>query len=204
MTSLLRPDPRMLKLLGGFSELGKVVREVPVTTRRLDDIGEIGALDFLKIDVQGSELAVFRHGSRRLAEAVAVQTEVSFLPLYEQQPLFSDVDLELRRLGFVPHAFAAVKKWMISPLTIPNKPFAAFNQLLEADVVYVRDFSQPEEMSGEQLKHLAIIAHHCYRSFDLVANCLQHLRTRSEVAQDALASYLRLLAPEATRPGRNE
>ena len=41
------------------------------------------------------------------------------------------------------------------------------NQLLEADVVYVRDFTFPDKMSSEQLKHLALIAHHCYGSYDL-------------------------------------
>ncbi|MEJ3816632.1 FkbM family methyltransferase, partial [Campylobacter jejuni] len=69
-----------------------------------DDIGEIDAMDYLKIDVQGSELAVFQNGRRRLAEAVVIQTEVSFLPLYKKQPVFGEIDLELRSQGFIPHA----------------------------------------------------------------------------------------------------
>lgn len=192
MTSLLRPDQTMLRQFVPFSSWGRVVKEIPVTTRRLDDISEIEAVDFLKIDVQGSELAVFRSGRRLLQATVAVQAEVSFLTLYEGQPVFGDIDLALRQLGLVPHAFAAVKRWMISPLS-GERVFDAFNQLLEADIVYVRDFTKPDKMTSEQLKHLALVAHHCYRSYDLAANCLLHLQARAAVPADAVTQYVNLI-----------
>jgi FkbM family methyltransferase len=192
MTSLLRPDQRMLNHFRGFTELGHVEREVSVSTRRLDDIAEVKALDLLKIDVQGSELTVLKHGCQKLGGAVAVQTEVSFLPLYEGQPIFGEIDLELRAQGFVPHALPVIKKWMIAPLMTDN-PYAAFNQLLEADIVYIRDFSQPDKMSSEQLKHLALIAHHCYGSWDLAANCIHHLAARGAGPPDSMTQYLTLI-----------
>lgn len=192
MTSLFEPDQNMLNHFPRFSEWGMVVRELPMTARRLDDIEEIDAIDFLKIDIQGSELSVFQHGKLRLAKAVAVQTEVSFLALYKDQPVFGDVDLELRKLGFVPHAFAAINKRMIAPMA-SNDPYASINQLLEADVVYVRDFTKPDEMDSEQLKHLALIAHHCYQSYDLVMNCIYHLIKRNAVQEGALDQYLNLV-----------
>ena len=80
--------------------------EVEVDTRTLDSISEIAQLDYLKIDVQGGELVIFRNGKARLGAAVAIQTEVSFMPLYQGQPVFGDIDLALRALGFVPHMFA--------------------------------------------------------------------------------------------------
>jgi hypothetical protein len=49
-----------------------VIDRVPVHARRLD---------FLKIDVQGGELAVFQGGISKLSETVAIQTEISFVPL---------------------------------------------------------------------------------------------------------------------------
>jgi FkbM family methyltransferase len=189
MTSVLRPDPRMLNQFDRFMEFGRVLREIVVPTRRLDDIAEIGELDFLKLDVQGSELAIFRNGRARLASAVAVQTEVSFVPLYEGQPVFGEVDLELRASGFIPHALTDVKRWMIQPVA-SDATNPALNQLLEADIVYVRDFTRPELMSSEQLKHLALIAHYCYRSYDLAANCIHHLAARSAVPPDAMTRYL--------------
>jgi FkbM family methyltransferase len=190
--SLLQPDEKVLSHFPKFSELGRVISEIALTTRRLDDIVEVGDIDLLKIDIQGSELAVFQNGRARLAKAVAVQTEVSFIPLYQKQPVFGDIDLELRGLGFIPHMFAAINKKMIAPMAGPD-PAAALNQLVEADVVYVRDFTNAEAMDSEQLKHLAIIAHYCYGSFDLAVNCIHHLSRRGAVNPDAANRYLGLL-----------
>ena len=68
------------------------------------------------------------------------------------------------------------------------------NQILEADIVYVRDFMHPERMSSEQLKHLAVLAHHCYGSFDLAGNCLHHLCKNGAVPADAVAKYIASLS----------
>jgi hypothetical protein len=119
------------------------------------------------------------------------------VPLYEKQPVFGDIDLELRSLGFIPHMFTAINKKMIAPMVGPS-PAAAINQIVEADIVYVRDFIQAEAMESEQLKHLALIAHHCYGSFDLALNCVHHLASRSAVAPDAKNRYVALL--QANRP----
>jgi len=69
------------------------------------------------------------------------------------------------------------------------------NQVMEADVVYVRNFIKADNMDIEQLKHLALIAHYCCDSFDLSARCLHHLAERGAVAPDALSGYLGALAP---------
>ncbi|MBR0828864.1 FkbM family methyltransferase [Bradyrhizobium manausense] len=190
MTSLLVPDQNVLSHFAKFTEWGSVVSEHPVQTRRLDDILEIRDLDFLKIDVQGSELAVFGSGRQKLKQAVAVETEVSFLCLYKEQPTFGDIDGELRKQGFVPHAFTAVKQRMIAPLSDPSNPHAAMNQLLEADIVYVRNFMRSADMTVEQLMHLAMIAHHCYRSFDLAANCVHHLIARKAIPDRSIHDYM--------------
>jgi FkbM family methyltransferase len=190
MTSLLRLDASAAAVFRGFETYGRVLKEVPVETRRLDDIAEVGEVDFLKIDIQGSELAVFRNGANRLSRAVAVQTEISFVALYEGQPSFAQIDLELRQHGFIPHSFAELKKWMIHPMYIEGDPYAAVNQLLEGDMIYVRDFTRPDAIETEQFKHLALIAHHCYRSFDLAMHCLHRLTGRGAVPQDAVPRYL--------------
>jgi FkbM family methyltransferase len=194
MTSLFEPDPATLGLFEVFVPLGEVTRRVPVETRRLDDVSEIRHLDFLKIDVQGSELAVFKAGAAKLSGAVAVQAEISFVTLYKGQPSLGDVDLEMRRQGFVPHCFATVKQWPIAPYVVDGDPCRALNQVLEADIVYVRDFARPELMSDEQLKHLALIAHHCYRSFDLALRCVLLLERRQALETGAQQLYLQLLA----------
>jgi FkbM family methyltransferase len=151
MTSIYRPARTMLAYFHGFLEWGTVVEELSVTTSRLDDVIAEDALDFLKIDIQGAELTAIKNGRRCLAHAVAIQVEVSFLPLYEEQPTFSEIDQALRELGFIPHTFAGIRRRMIGPLFDKRDPYAALNQLLEADVVYVRNFTQPGAMTDEQL-----------------------------------------------------
>ncbi|MFE2282693.1 FkbM family methyltransferase [Streptomyces sp. NPDC059443] len=193
MTSLYKPDPNRLGLFNGFTEWGRIREEIPVDTRRLDDVAEVGAFDLLKIDIQGAELMVFQSARQKLAEAVAIHTEVSFVPLYEDQPVFGDVDRELRRQGFIPHAFTAVKRWPIAPVVFGGDFRQAQHQLLEADVVYVRDFGHPESMTDEQLKQLAMVAHHVYGSTDLAYRCLSVLGTRNVVAPDAPGRYLSAL-----------
>ena len=90
-TSTFKPDAQTLDVFQAFKANAAVVHEEPVTTRRLDDIAEVDAVDFLKIDIQGGELEVFRHGRQKLAGAVMIQTEVSFVTLYENQPALGDV-----------------------------------------------------------------------------------------------------------------
>lgn len=198
--SLLQPDAKALAHFPNFAELGRVLERLPLQTRRLDDIAEIADLDMLKIDIQGGELAVFRNGRSKLARTVAIQTEVSFVPIYQGQPVFGDIDLELRGQGFVPHMFAAINKKMIAPMLGPD-PAAAINQLVEADVVYVRDFTNADLMDAEQLKHLALIAHLCYGSFDLALNCIHHLAVRGAVPPDAKNRYVALLQSQRAAPG---
>lgn len=192
MTSLFEPDPDTLSLFEILEPLGEVVERVALPTHKLDDIPEIEHADFLKIDIQGGELAVFEGGRRKLADAVAIQTEVSFVTLYKDQPSLGDVDLELRRQGFIPHCFAAVKHWPIAPFVFDHEPRLALNQLLEADIVYVRDFARPDSLSDEQLKHLALIAHHCYGSFDLALRCVMLLEQRQALQPGTQQRYLQI------------
>jgi len=192
MTSLLEPNPVTLGLFPSLQPFAEVIQRVSVETRRLDDIGEIEHLDLLKIDIQGGELPVFQNGKAKLAETVAIQTEVSFMTWYQNQPPFGEVDLELRRQGFVPHCFTEVRGRRIGNFTVGGVAPHWLNQLTEADIVYVRDFTHPGAMADEQLKHLALIAHHCYRSFDLAFQCLVLLEERQVLETGSSQRYLGL------------
>ncbi len=194
MTSLLQPDPKTLEIFGLFSQFGEVVSKHKIETKTLDDIHEIKQLDFLKIDVQGSELAVFADGTEKLAKTVAIQTEVSFVNLYKNQPSIGDIDNAMRNLGFIPHCFAEMKKWIISPCVINNNPREPLNQIMEADIVYVRDFTKPDLIDDEQLKHLSLIAHHCYKSYDLALRCIMLLEERKALKTGSQQQYLQSLA----------
>lgn len=189
MTSLYKPDLRYLRAFTQFETWGSVESLHSISTQRLDDVVELADLDMIKIDIQGGELDVFKSGREKLSGAVVIQTEVSFMPLYENQPVFWEIDKELRYQGFVPHTFDALKAWPISPYSHPENARASFRQLLEADIVYVRDFINHEAMSDEQVRQLALIAHHCYGSHDLVTRCLSILEARDVLTAEAQAAY---------------
>jgi FkbM family methyltransferase len=76
---------------------------VEVTT--LDTLEFSPAPTYLKIDVQGYEPQVLRGSDRLLEHVIAVELEMSLVPLYEGQDLAADVCVMLRNRGFVPVAF---------------------------------------------------------------------------------------------------
>ena len=137
--------PALFNLFPAFGNVEKTVRQA---TRKLDEIPDLGRVDFLKIDIQGAELTAIRHGKRVLADAVVIQTEVSFVPLYRGQPAFGELDLELRKLGFIPHCFAGLKLWPLAPTVIDDDRSAPSGKCCEADMVYVRDFTDPKSMTA--------------------------------------------------------
>lgn len=71
------------------------------------------------------------------------------------------------------------------------------NQLLKADIVYVRDIAYPERMTTEQLSQLAMIAFHVYGSIDLALFCITELVRRGQATADAGTLFLQRAAPTA-------
>lgn len=189
MSSLLPPSPVAMGRFPGFAEWGAVVDRRTVDVVSLDDADEVSHIDLLCMDVQGSELDVLISGRRKLRRAAAIITEVSFMPLYRGQWTFANTDETLRGRGFVPHCFAAAKVWPVATKTpVPNiDP----HQLLEADMVYVRDTCQPVDV--ETLKHMALIAHHVCGSFDLAMLCVENLSDRGALPQAAPSQYRQML-----------
>jgi FkbM family methyltransferase len=98
-SSLLRPNRRFLEQFGR-PERFDVVDSVELDADTLDaQLGSIhvASIDVLKLDTQGSELAILRGATETLSRGVlAVDVEVEFSPLYEDQPLFAEVDQFLR------------------------------------------------------------------------------------------------------------
>jgi FkbM family methyltransferase len=94
-TSTLVPSAAALEVFSFFKNNARVVARTPIQTQRLDDLAEVDDIDFLKIDIQGGELAVLVHGREKLRNAVVIQTELQFVDLYEGQPSFGQVDQEL-------------------------------------------------------------------------------------------------------------
>ena len=172
MTSLLEPNINLLSYLHGFPEWGKVVERISIPTVRLDDLTEIKNLDYLKIDIQGGELEVFRNGTNRLKECLVIQTEVEFLPMYEGQPLFSEVELYLRELGFTFHKFFPLVSRIVQPMLVNNNIYSELSQATYADAIFIKDFTKFDQLDPEQLKKISLILNDIYVSFDIALRAL--------------------------------
>jgi len=78
----------------------EVKDKVFIKTKTIDGLAqsnEINSVDFVKIDVQGGELAILQGGEKFFKNnIVGLEAEVEFAPMYKNQPLFSDVDVFVR------------------------------------------------------------------------------------------------------------
>ncbi len=102
-SSLLKPDLEIMGLYQNLPEFCQVVDVSEIATVRLDDVPEALGADYLKLDVQGAEAKVLAGARTCLNSVLAVHTEVEFVPVYEGQPLFGDIDAILRSRGFMLH-----------------------------------------------------------------------------------------------------
>lgn len=193
MTSLLRPNEAVLRFFNGFEGFGQVLEQRSVQTRRLDEVLGVPRIDFLKMDVQGAELTILKHGRRVLEDCVAIQLEVSYVPLYDGQPSFGDVDVWLREAGFVPHCFLEIKRWSIAPTVRNNDIRIPFNQLLESDIVYIRDPLRVERWCAESVKKLILLAHEALGSVDLAVYLIRELERRDSYMGSLQQHYLQIL-----------
>ena len=189
--SLYEPNSRLLEKFQNLAEVVTPVAAHAVNTTRLDDIADIGDTDFIKIDVQGSELVVFENASRALSSAVLIQTEVEFVELYKGQPMFADVDTFLRANGFQFHTMNGVSGRAFKPLIANGDVNSAFRQSLWADALYVRDWMHLEDLSETKLRNYAILAHDILRSYDLAHLVLSALD--SKTGGGRAADYLQRL-----------
>jgi len=177
--SLYEPNSRLLEKFQNLAELVTPVAAHAVSTIRLDDIAEISDIDFIKIDVQGSELVVFENASRVLSSAVLIQTEVEFVEVYKGQPMFADVDKFLRANGFQFHTLNGFSGRAFKPLVANGDVNSAFRQALWSDAIYVRDWMHLEAVSETKLRNYAILAHDVLRSYDLAHLVLSALDSRT-------------------------
>lgn len=165
MTSILVPNRALLAEFPRFAEWGRVERTVEIDTVRLDDAG-VGPCDLIKLDVQGYELEILKHGEAVLSSALVVQVEVEFVPMYVDQPLFADVDAFLRARGFGFHRFHKLKSRIWKPYPAKT-PYEGLSQHLWADAVYVRGLFDPASIPADRRETLAVVLDKVYGSRDL-------------------------------------
>jgi len=140
-SSLLRPNQTFFAQFKDCGPPLDVVGEKLLDVVSLDSFlpkNGVHQIDFLHLDTQGSELEILQ-GARTLLSSgtVGVKTEVEFSPLYQDQPLFGDVDRFLRGLGFMLFDLTRIR---CRREAFPDHALTR-GQLLWGDAVYLRDYA---------------------------------------------------------------
>jgi len=120
MSSLLDTDVENYeKHFGNYSEFNswrdnvKVEKKINVELLTIDSYFENNwnVIDYLKIDTQGTELSILKGATKLLRDKKisVIKVEVSTIPIYKNQALFSEIDIFMRRHDYVLVDFIAYR-----------------------------------------------------------------------------------------------
>ena len=171
-SSLYKPNHNLLSLYNNM-EISFLKEESEIETIDLDTFvseNKIGNVDFLKIDVQGAELDIFKGATKTLKNSLFIISEVEFLKIYENQPLFGDVSNFLSDNDFMFHKFLGIGGRSLKPLILNNnKNFPS--QHLWSDAIFIKNVLMIEKFTLREILKLSVISI-LYECFDLGFFCL--------------------------------
>lgn len=140
-SSLYPPNEKYMERFEGYANLIKLSLEIPIKVTTLDHFCQtenIQEIDFIQLDVQGAELKILQGANSILKNVLGVLTEVSFIEVYKNQPLFSDIDVLMRKNGFSFVDLIVTRgkaRRTISPIVSKERQ----GSLIWADAIYFRD-----------------------------------------------------------------
>lgn len=122
---------------------------------------ELGRPAYLKIDVEGAELAILQASPQTLASLLSLKIEVGFLRFRHSQPIAAEIEIFLRSQGFVLMDFVSPHHWRIQGTAAHPQsgngpvPYSR-GQLAQGDYLFFRD---PETVAEpERLFQLAVLS----------------------------------------------
>ncbi len=185
-TSLYKPNEKLIRLYNNL-EFAYLKDETEIDTITLDAfVGKynIEDIDFIKIDVQGAELDIFKGGKNVLKNVIKIVCEVEFVPLYESQPLFGDICSFLKHYDLMFNKFLGFGGRTLKPL-IANEGPNAISQCMWSDAIFIPDVEKLQNLSDEKLLRLSLLSA-IYNSIDLAYFCLliYDKRNSSNIAKD--------------------
>src|SRR6266567_2061321 len=111
--------------------------------------------EFIKLDTQGTEYEILQGAARALSErTVALLVEVWFCTPYQDQKLFSELELYLRSFGF---AFYGATPHYRSRKLVDKRRQVTRERPLWADAIFLKDpLNSPGKLSSRQIYALFI------------------------------------------------
>ena len=178
-SSLYEPKQKFLELYNNLN-IAYLKNTTEIETISLDDFSnnhDLGRIDFIKIDIQGAELDVFKGGKNTLDKTLMIVSEVEFVEQYIDQPLFGDVSSFLKQQDFMLHKFLGYGTRSLKPV-IFNQNKNIGSQFIWSDALFIRNILNFSKLSDEDLIKSATLAY-IYKSPDLTHFYLEKFDKRN-------------------------
>jgi FkbM family methyltransferase len=117
-----------------FRALYEAVDTVDIPCKRLEDAVQ-ARFDFIKLDVEGFELAVLKGAGDLLDTCIGIEAEVSYNRWAEGLPLFGDVDSFCKSKGFI---LCRLSPPACYHYIVPDKRLEAHGITFSGDALYFR------------------------------------------------------------------
>lgn len=167
-----------LPFLSRFPDAARfdVVGSTEIDCRTVDDLlASTGKrVDFIKLDLEGGELAVLEGAPRTLETCIGLHVEVCFQALRKNQPLFGDIARFLHQRGLEFTDFVSLIRW-------ERDSFDGPGQSIFGDALFLRapeslmGLANAEFMTAHSARvYLAILA--IYERYDLALTFIEFLR----------------------------
>jgi FkbM family methyltransferase len=166
-SSLYEPNEKLLKLFNNLS-VAYLKKITEVNTISLDTFikrEKIESIDFIKMDIQGAELDVLKGAAKSIENVLTIVSEVEFLPIYNEQPLFGDVCTFLNSKNIMFHKFLGLSGRSLIPVILENNVNFP-TQHMWSDAVFIKNILKIEELNNSQLLKQTIFSY-LYGSPDL-------------------------------------
>lgn len=160
----------------------------------------IASVDFMKVDTEGTELEIMEGAENLLKEDIlGVLAEVAFCPYQFNRPLFGDIDLFLRKQGFVLFDLQTTRlaRSALPPIETYIANPSKYGQVLAGDVLYLRDIvaakNHPVQNNPVKIiKAVCLFEMFCFH--DCAVELMEYALANGLIPQD-LGRLLDLLVP---------
>jgi FkbM family methyltransferase len=175
--SLLEHNPAMVERFG-YDNLHVTRKTITVETVTLDAIrasGQLGPVDYLKVDIEGAELDLLKSAGTILEECSALKIECSFVPQRTGQPLIWDVVPFVLEAGFDLVDISGLHRWRRRP--VPAHPYFidyampySRGQVAQCDLTFLR---RPETATNPRMLAMLVVMASALGYFDFAIGALR-------------------------------
>lgn len=192
-----------------------ILKETTIACNTLDEVlqkVQETDVDFIKLDTQGSEMAILQGAAAVLKNSVfGLEVEVAFTMIYKDEPLFADVDLFIRQYSFDLIDLRATSWKRSIGAAVGNSK----GQLISADALYFRrplmlqktlEKSDPTLAKSKLVRALSICQIYGFLDYGLELLDIVGYKVLNAHEVRNLQKHLRAQAPLSSRvpnfPGR--